>query len=196
MAITKLSDSSITTGDKYISMLAGNSAFRPSDYESIASATGTGSSGTITFSSIPSTYVALQVRWMGQVGGGTNGLYNTYIQFNSDSGNNYTRHTLDGDGASATATGSASVTAPQVGLATRNSDTALGVSIIDIHDYASTTKYKTLRVFNGADRDGAGQVQLQSGLWMSTSAISSISIINFNGNFKTNSTFALYGIKG
>ena len=167
-----------------------------SSYESIASATGTGSSGTITFSSIPATYKHLQVRWMGQVDGGTNGVYNTYIQFNSDSGNNYARHTLDGDGASATATGADTVTAPQVGLATRNSDTALGVSIIDIHDYASTTKYKTLRVFNGADRNGAGSVQLQSGLWMSTSAISSISIINFNGNFKTNSAFALYGIKG
>jgi hypothetical protein len=167
-----------------------------SSYESIASATGTGSSGTITFSSIVGTYKHLQVRWMGQVDGGTTGTYNTYIQFNSDSGNNYARHTLEGNGASATASGADTVTAPQVGLATRNSDTALGVSIIDIQDYASTTKYKTVKVFNGADRNGAGSVQLQSGLWMSTSAISSISIINFNGNFKTNSTFALYGIKG
>ena len=187
---------SLKTGTKSRSLLVGNPYFVPSSYESIASATGTGSSGTITFTSIPSTYASLQIRWLGQVDGGTNGTYNTYIQFNSDGGNNYARHTLDGDGASVTASGADTVTAPQVGLATRNSDTALGVSIIDIHDYASTSKYKTVRVFNGADRNGAGSVQLQSGLWMSTSAISSIAIINFNGNFKTNSTFALYGIKG
>ena len=165
-------------------------------FESIATATGTGSSGTITFSSIPSTYKHLQIRWMSQVDAGTNGTYNTYIQLNSDAGNNYARHTLDGDGASATATGADSVTAPQVGLSTRNSDTALGVSIIDVHDYASTTKNKTIRIFNGADRNGAGSVQLQSGLWMNTSAVSTISIINFNGNFKTTSVFSLYGIKG
>ena len=165
-------------------------------FESIATATGTGSSGTITFSSIVGTYKHLQVRWMGQVDGGTNGTYNTYIQLNSDSGNNYARHTLEGDGSSVTASGADSVTAPQVGLATRNSDTALGVSIIDIHDYSSSTKNKTIRVFNGADRNGSGAVQLQSGLWMSTSVVTSISIINFNGNFKTTSVFSLYGIKG
>ena len=165
-------------------------------FESIATATGTGSSGTITFSSIVGTYKHLQVRWMGQVDGGTNGTYNTYIQLNSDSGNNYARHTLEGDGSSVTASGADSVTAPQVGLATRNSDTALGVSIIDIHDYSSSTKNKTIRVFNGADRNGSGAVQLQSGLWMSTSVVTNISIINFNGNFKTTSVFSLYGIKG
>ena len=61
--ITRLKLSTIEQGlPKYRSMLAGNAAYVPSSYESIASATGTGSSGTITFSSIPSTYQSLQLR--------------------------------------------------------------------------------------------------------------------------------------
>jgi len=59
------------------------------DYESIATAIGTGSSGTITFGSIPSTYKHLQIRSIQRVASG-----NAYIkvQFNNDTNSNYTYH--------------------------------------------------------------------------------------------------------
>ena len=166
-------------------------------FESIASATGTGSSGTITFSSIPGTYRHLQIRYIarGDTVANTVGLN---MQFNSDTGSNYTYHRLEGDGASTFAAGGASQTNTQLGTVTAASATAniMGVGIVDIHDYASTSKYKTARMFGAQDRNGAGNILLRSGLWMSTSAITSITITTSLGNFTTTSQFALYGIKG
>jgi hypothetical protein len=65
-----------------------------------------------------------------------------------------------------------------------------------IHFSASTTKNKTLRSFTGQDRNGAGQMWLTSGLWMSTSAINRVDLFVSGVLWTTDSTFALYGIKG
>jgi hypothetical protein len=73
---------------------------------------------------------------------------------------------------------------------------AMGSGILDIHDYTSTTKNKTFRSITGRDNNGSGQITLYSGLWLSTSAITSISLNTSGSNFTTASTFALYGIKG
>jgi hypothetical protein len=73
--------------------------------------------------------------------------------------------------------------------------TYANAGIIDIHDYASTTKNKTTRMFGGIDKNGSGEVSLFSGLWRNTSAITSINIYMSSGNWTTDSTFSLYGIK-
>lgn len=164
-------------------------------YESIATLTGTGSSGTITFSSIPSTYTHLQVRGIPQAASG--GFGGMKLRINSDTANNYSIHQLLGDGATASATGYASTTYMWAGI---NSSTAAGVGIpvviIDILDYASTAKNKTVRSFSGVDNNGSGQLKLNSGVWLSTSAISSLTFTNEDGvNWTTSTTFALYGIK-
>jgi hypothetical protein len=189
--------SSVKTGAIGDSLLAGNAAFIPTSFESIASATGTGSSGNITFSSIPSTYTSLQIRLIGRDGAGT-GTSNFGIQINSDTGSNYTRHNLRGNGTSATAGGSASTSSISGTILPLSNQTAntMGVSIVDIHDYASTSKYKTVRIFGGVDLNGSGTVSLESGLWMSTSAITSITLIPGWTTWTTNTTIALYGIKG
>ncbi len=89
---------------------SGGAAASTSSYESIASATGTGSSGVITFSSIPATYKHLQIRGIAKdTYAGTFELP-TRVRFNSDTGNNYTQHNLQGNGASATAQGEATGT--------------------------------------------------------------------------------------
>ena len=185
--------SSVKTGTIGDSLLAGNASFIPTSYESIATASGTGSSGTITFSSIPGTYASLQIRSnaIESPAGDTQ-----IMRFNGDSGSNYARHNLYGQGTSAVALGSASTTSIPVGpMATGLDATYPSPCIIDIHDYASTTKYKTVRVITGIDLNGSGDISLSSGLWMSASAITSFTI-SLPGNFTTGSTFSLYGIKG
>lgn len=161
-------------------------------YESIATATGNGSSGTITFSSIPSTYQHLQIRLQVIASGGGGQA----IRFNSDTGNNYARHNFGGNGSSVFASGTASTNMIFIGDDAAATNPSL--MIIDVHDYASTTKNKTVRSFFGHDRNGAGSVYLYSGLWMNTSAITSLSLGQgiFGGIFDTGTVASLYGIKG
>ena len=173
----------------------------PSSYESIATATGTGSSGTITFSSIPTTYSHLQIRAIARDSSANTGVSTYFVRFNNDTASNYAFHRLYGDGTSALATGSATQTYIYVSGAIPgggNTANIMGTSILDIHDYSSTTKNKTLRTFNGTDLNNSnGVVGLSSALWLSTSAINRIDFIILGGpNFTTSTTFALYGIKG
>ena len=167
-----------------------------SSYESIATTTvGAGGSSPITFSSIPSTYTHLQLRILSRLSTTTTG---GRITFNSDTATNYSRHYLEGTGASAIAGGSASVAYIDVVNATISSDGAsiFGVNVIDILDYANTNKYKTIRNLAGVDTNGAGYVDLYSGNWRSTSAITTITITPQAGSYVQYSSFALYGIRG
>ena len=99
MAVYKFSTNSLKTPLKYSSFLAGNAAVIPPSYESIATASGTGSSGTITFSSIPSIYTHLQIRAIGR---NSYPSSQTNVRFNSDTGSNYANHMLYTDGSSST----------------------------------------------------------------------------------------------
>jgi hypothetical protein len=201
MAITKLSDSSITTGDKYISMLAGNGAYLPPSYESIATVTvGSGGSATIEFTSIPATYTHLQLRGLGRNTAGSAGGSNIELQFNTDTATNYSSHYLRGSG-SAALVGAYTTSSRIYFIETiaRNGNTAgvFGTFVIDILDYANTNKYKTVRGLGGYDDNGSGYILFGSGNWRSTSAISSVKVILEGGDtFAEYSQWALYGIKG
>ncbi len=181
-----------------LGILAASGAGGGGSFESIASVSPT--SGTsVSFTSIPNDYVALQIRGIAR---STTSTSSFALRFNSDSSNSYAAHWLYGDGASVAATGSASRTNVWIqGYypgSTYNSS-MFGATIINIHDYASTTKNKTVRSFNGLSTNSASDnlVNLVSGVWLNnTTAISSIEI-NFNGEtIGSGTTFALYGIKG
>ena len=178
--------------------LSSGVAASTSSYESIASTTLGSDSNTITFSSIPSTYTHLQVRILAKDTAGAVG-YHLEWRFNSDGGANYPSHALQGDGSSATAAGYTGLTYGTavniVATASHNASVYSGI-IMDIHDYASTTKNKTVRVFGGYDNNGSGVVGLDSSVWLSTSAITSIVFTSDGPNYKSGTQFALYGIKG
>ena len=178
------------------SFLVGNEAYDPAGYWSIASAVGTGSSNTITFDSIPSGYKHL--RLVGYTYGSGGGASNARITFNSDSSSNYAIHQLYGDGTSVTATGYASQAYAHYSVYNSSVGSANGIpiTIVDILDYGSTSKYKTLRALSGSDNNGSGRVYIYSGLWMSSSAITRIDLKNEDAsNWSTSTRYALYGIK-
>lgn len=174
-------------------MLAGNTAYSPYFYESIASVNGTGSSGTITLSSIPSGYVALQIRATFRT---TVSGWSTFMTLNGDTGANYSKHYLVADGSGVYAGGNASasnITLQGFGNDNANSD----VAIIDLHNYSLTSQYKTVRIFNGMENNALGPwVGMHTGLWMNTSAVNSVTITLGSGNFTTATNVALYGIRG
>jgi len=181
--------------------LSSGVAASTSSYESIASATGTGSSGTITFSSIPATYSHLQIRCIART---DTGFATDFIQFrfNSDTGSNYTYHGIEGDGSSTYNFAGTSQTVAFDTTITGSgaSSNTMGTAIIDILDYANTSKYKTVRTIGGQDQNSSsnlGIIRLMSNLWLSTSAINRIDLTSYrSANWTTSTTFALYGIKG
>lgn len=165
-------------------------------FESIATTVvGAGGTSTITFSSIPSGYRHLQIRFMAR---GSNGEYLS-LRMNSDSGSNYSFHRLTGDGGSASANASASRSDMLLNAASGTSSTAniFNVGIVDILDYADTNKFKTIRVLTGVDFNGSGSVELISNNYRSSSAITTLTITqNSSGTIQQYSHFALYGIRG
>jgi hypothetical protein len=181
-------------GNSIAGFLETGVAVSASSYESIATFTPT--SGTsITFSSISSTYSSLQLRMniMGAAGAGI------YYQFNGDSStSNYTWHVLEGDGTSAAATAGTTDGYSLLNFNTsKPSTTAPFVSILDILNYASTTKNKTSRGFTGSNintTSTAYGVTLSSGLWINTAAVTNINIATI-GNLVQYSQLALYGAK-
>jgi hypothetical protein len=168
-------------------------------YESIATVTvGAGGASTVTFSSIPSTYQHLQIRGIGRAANSTTDE-NFILQFNSDTGANYSLHNVYGTGSAVGANASTNFTASYFSRVSGNNSGAsiFGVAVADILDYSDTNKYKTVRSLSGHDQNGSGYVTLMSGSWRSTSAVTTITIKNESGsNISQYSQYALYGIKG
>lgn len=196
--ITRATLSTIEQGlPKYRSMLAGNTAFIPiGDFESIATSTvGSGGVASVTFSSIPSTYKNLQIRYIARNEAAVDDLL---LNFNNDStGANYAKHNVRGNGTTATAVGQIDIvpelpTVPYLGITA----SVYNATIIDILDYADTNKYTTLRALGGYDANGSGQIWVTSGFWKNTAAVSTIKIYPSSGDINEYSSFALYGIKG
>jgi hypothetical protein len=194
-SIFKLSNQSVATPAQahYDDMLAGNATFIPSNFYSISTVTvGSGGQSSVTFSSIPQTYTHLQIRATAL----SSGTYtaNDIFRFNGDSGSNYATHSLYGNGSSAAA--SALINQTSIPTSVTPGATYPFCSIIDILDYSNTNKYKTIRVLAGGDQNNTnGYIFLDSGLWMSTAAVTSITWQPNTGNWNQYSSFALYGVR-
>lgn len=166
-------------------------------FEQIQTVFGTGSSGTITFSSIPATYKHLQIR-VSSRSNDSNAISNLSMRMNGDSASNYSWHFMQGFGTGqwSSAGSSASLISLRDTLSGPSGDLP-GVIIVDLLDYADTNKNKTIRAFGGLTNGTTqNQVSLISGNWRSTSAISSLTLSIAMGSFITSSRFSLYGIKG
>jgi hypothetical protein len=191
----------MSTITRYTDMLAGNTTWNPwspaGAYESIATFNGSGG-GNASFTSIPQTYKHLQLRVLLRSNNASNDI-GIFYRLNGDTGNNYSWHRVNGDGASATATNGTSSSFGVLGrVAAGNAGANIfGVAVVDLLDYTSTTKNKTLRSLAGNDRNGSGDVSLYSSLYYgSTNAITQIDIGVDSGNPVTYSQIALYGIRG
>lgn len=202
MAITSIkTGSSFTNLQKYNDFLGPNAAYDPGATWLIQRVTAVGGETSITFSSIPQTYKSIQIRALVRTLRALDGSDSMLVRFNSDSGTNYSTHQLYGNGSSAGRYASASDSSAIIQNTATIMDSSLANTfagnIIDVHDYASTTKAKTMRGFSGANANSSSTgflMGLPSAAWYNTSAITSITFTNSFG-FKAGSTFALYGMK-
>jgi len=184
----------------YASQISGHLWAPSGAYDSIATTTvGSGGASSITFSSIPSTYTHLQVRFLARTDRATAQGDYLKVVFNSDTAANYAYHELQGYGGNALASGTASSSFAIIqrfsgSLAAAN---VFGAGYLDILDYANTNKYKTTRALGGWDDNTNGNIQFNSSLWMNTAAINSITITPGGGtSILQYSQAALFGIKG
>jgi hypothetical protein len=167
-------------------------------YESIMTAVGTGSSGSIVFSGIPSTYTHLQIRGIGRTNFAAANIQLS-MRFNGDTGGTYSTHNMYNTGSGTGVAGQVLSTTYVEGgqMAGGNLTTnVMGLTIIDILDYKNTNKYKTTRAISGNNNNGGGIFIYSSGTWQSNVAINSITLNAGAGNWTTTTQFALYGIKG
>lgn len=174
-----------------------------SDWEWIATGNGTGSSDSITFSSIPTTYKHLQIRGVANAayGSADNGALG--IRFNGDTGANYTRQGFGGSLSGITGTISqyyltgTSFAQCGEGVYLDVNGSKMGTNIIDILDYRDTNKYKTVRGISGVlVSTTRGFVGYHGSMWYNTAAVTSITVFQQNASFGTATKFALYGLKG
>ena len=158
-----------------------------STYTPIATTTLASSATSYTFSSIAGTYTDLVL-----VASGTStNAYNSTLQFNGDTGTNYSATVLSGSGSAASSYRNSSQTSMLIDY-NGNFTSSNTSTIISILNYANTTTYKTaLSRANNA----AGGVDAVVGLWRSTAAINSIKMAIGGGySYAAGTTFTLYGI--
>jgi hypothetical protein len=162
-------------------------------YESIATVNvGGGGSASAEFTSIPSTYQHLEVRWIAKAAGSTR----LRLQINSDTATNYSTHLLFGDGAAAGAAAAANQDKIAISAAVSGASGIFCAGVVSVLDYKDTNKFKTVRTLSGIDANGSGEIAFNSGAWRSTSAVTSLKFFWDSGNLDQYSSFALYGIKG
>jgi len=164
-------------------------------YESIATAFGTGSSTVVNLTSIPTGYSALQIRFsarttgsgaqdqavaVGHVTGGVEDFLDFYhyavmttSNYASGSGTDYLINTTTG-------------AAPANQFAQ---------GWIDIPNYDNANFKKIASAWSSVPTSGYYMFNA-SGLWNSTTPITHLRFTSTNGNFTSDSYFALYGLKG
>lgn len=165
-------------------------------YDALSTVTVGTAVSSITFSGIPATYKHLQIRAIAK-DSQASGSHSLRMQFNSDTGSNYTYHALTGDGSSASAGALTSQTNLFPGYVMGTTGTnVFAVSIHDILDYTNVSKNKVIRTLSGVDNNGSGNIGLFSGLWINTNAINSITILPAaSTTFSQYSSFTLFGVK-
>lgn len=163
----------------------------PATFEPIATTTLGSAANNITFSSIPATYTDLRLVLVAQTQ--TSAQY-VYVQYNADTGFNYSSTALGGNG---TAAGSTRITGNnniEGGYRSFMPVSAnWGLWTMDVFSYAGSTN-KTALITSNGDTNGGGGVDAIVALWRSTAAITSIKVFNTN-NFSSGTTATLYGIK-
>ena len=157
---------------------------------------GSGGSASISFTSIPNTYTDLIVKISTRWDSNSDGF--SYIRFNSDSGSNYSYKVLYGDpqtpsAGSTSSSGNDKAVSGGSQWAAWTSST-FGNMEIYIPNYAGST-YKSFSS-DGVGENNATQTYpvLSAGYWNSTSAITSITLLQASGTFVQYSTASLYGI--
>lgn len=198
MAIKSFTRSTIENNIFYRSMLAGNTAYQPSDEDILAEEILTSSQASVTFSSLgdyaTAGYQHLQIRTV------TRSIRSADsdamdLRFNSDSGTSYYSHHMRGNGSSVASFVIASRLTTNIIPAASEVSGDFDAKIIDILDPFDSSKNTTIRTLWGHTGSLNNFVCLSSGAWFNTAAVTTISVDCDISSFATGSRFTLIGLK-
>jgi hypothetical protein len=157
-------------------------------YEKIQSTTLSSTATSIDFNSIAGTYTDLRLVLVGTCSANVSLL----LRFNGVSGTSYSLTYLNGNGAGPNTTSLGSLDGIILAGFQTNL-TNIFMDTIDIFSYAGSTN-KTVLSLMANDRNGAGEINATVGLFRSTSAITSVSILPNSSTLASGFTATLYGI--
>jgi hypothetical protein len=123
-------------------------------------------------------------------GTGTNDI-DLSARFNGDSGSNYSRTIMSGNGSTAPSTRASNANIMRFNYDGYWTASSRATTIVNIMNYSNTTTYKT--VISRSNNAATGTDSLVN-LWRSTAAITSLEIFTSAYNFAVGSTFTVYGI--
>ena len=158
-------------------------------YDLLDSNVVTGTPSSITFSSLDtlaSGYRDLVIICTLKTNGALNALF---MRFNGDTGSNYSRVSMTGNGSTAS---SYSGTGDSIrSVIAQLDNTNFNETIFQIFDFSQTDKHKS--VLARMNNTGQG-VEAGAYRWASTSAITSVTIFPDSNQFVSGTTIYLYGI--
>ena len=152
-------------------------------YTPLATVTLGGTASSVTFSSIPATYRDLIL----VISGTTSSDSSFFLQYNADTGSNYSQVLMSGNGSTASSFSGTS-TGAEVGVVYGT----LGNTITQIIDYSATDKHKTAL---SRSNTAANIVFASATRWANTAAITSVrAYYQTAATWQTGTTFNLFGI--
>ncbi len=170
-------------------------------YEPLSSTTLSSTQSSIDFTSISSSYTDLVISLYCQNAAATSGTRTGLLKINSDSGTNYSYLYFMGDGTTVSTTRTSTYSGGIFyGDVPRNGTGAniFGFARISFFNYAGSTQKSVIAECSvdmaGLGGAGGGYVQRTIGLWRSTSAITSISLLAGGEGFASGTRATLYGI--
>jgi hypothetical protein len=156
-------------------------------YTPLATVTLATTTSSVTFGSIPATYRDL-ILVCSFAYPGSNASY-VALRFNGDSGGNYNRVSMEGNGSTASSFSESGASAGFIfgGFLNTNPTSVL----TQIMDYSATDKHKT---YLSRGNSSSAVVGALAGRWANTAAITSVQVIPTLNNFYSGTTISLYGV--
>lgn len=202
MGVYSLAKSSIKNWAKYPTMMAGSTELSSDHLITETVLASAAASVTFDVTTLAAQgYKHLQLRYVAKSGTGTGTAGD--MRFNSDTGANYRTHILTGNGSSVSSgyyggVGIAAEAVVDIFDISPSTSNGWTVGVADILDFSSTSKNKTVRRLGGrvANDISITTIELLSSVWLSTAAITEISLYARSQNLAAGSRFSLYASKG
>lgn len=154
---------------------------------------GASGSSSIAFSSIPSTYTDLCIKFSARRDAASTSVD---LTFNGNT-SSYSRKRILGDGATASSASSSAAASIQDPMSVDSTWTSSSFGNVEIYipNYAGSNN-KSVSIDSVTENNATtAYAVLTAGLWSNTAAITSISLAPSSGNFVQYTTATLYGIK-